>query len=116
VKILITVPLILSLFVPAVATAHVRTTKTPSSRAVPARRVAAKQAKRGDSHPRKRRAASGPLKGRVMITGSRIPRKPGTLLASPVITLKRRQIRLNGHTTLCGALRDVAQATVIGCP
>jgi hypothetical protein len=51
-----------------------------------------------------------------MITGSRIPRKPGTLLASPVITLKRRQIRLNGHTTLCGALRDVAQATVIGCP
>ncbi len=48
-------------------------------------------------------------------TGSRI-RKTRKLTPTPTIILTAKQIRANGHTTLCGALRQVPSIEVTGCP
>jgi hypothetical protein len=115
VKSLLALSLIPCLLLPSVALAGKAPVKA-TSKAVKTRKVV--PARTTDPHGSQRQAskAKGPFKGRVTVTGSHIPRKPGTLLASPVITLTRKDIRRNGHTTLCGALRQVPEITVQGCP
>lgn len=114
-KTLLSLSLILCLCVLSVAAARSQPAKVPASPRAPAKRVTPPGQRVGLHRPQGRPTKAVARKRRVMITGSLIPRKPGTLLASPVITLKRREIRRNGHTTLCGALRDVPAITVNGC-
>jgi hypothetical protein len=80
--------------------------------AKPAPRAPVLHPVRGACHDGKRQKAA--KKCLVKIAGSRL-RQPPRLTPTPTITLTARQIRQNGHTTLCGALRQVAAAEVTGC-
>lgn len=67
---------------------------------------------RGACHDGKRQKAA--KKCLMKIAGSRLRQSP-KLTPTPTTILTAKQIRQNGHTTLCGALRQVAAAEVTGC-